>query len=128
MGSQDCCHDPRFTVVGTTVHDATTGRVWWRYGGSGFGGIALAVASCAASIPGGRLPTTAELEAIEIGTPDIINGKMYSVCDPIVDQTAFKSIYDGETYTSDGCVDMLRGISKPYCTVGKQIGILCIVP
>ena len=117
QSGQDCCYDARFSVSGTKVTDANTGKVWYRYGGHGAGGGSL----CPAVIPNGRLPTTAELMAITIGPP--VNN--VSVCSPMVDQKAFKGVYAGDTQTSDGCVDLIRGISKVACTEDTP-GFLCV--
>ena len=83
-----------------------------------------AVAVCAAVFPGGRLPTVAELEAIEIGRPVVLNGRTFEVCAPMVDQSTFAA-FDGETFASDGCVDLLLGVTKPNCTPNQFAGTLC---
>lgn len=114
VGDQSCCHDPRFTVSGTVVTDSATGRKWYRYGGQGAG------TGCSAVIPNGRLPSTSELSAIVIGTP--VNNT--SVCSPTIDQVAFQTVNAGDTVTSDGCVDLLRGISKVACT-SVTVGHIC---
>jgi len=69
--------------------------------------------------------TTAELLAIVIAPP--INN--IGVCDPTLDHSAFAGVYDGDNWTIDGCVDLVRGISKPAaeCSVMGG-GWLCIMP
>jgi hypothetical protein len=71
-------------------------------------------------MPNGRLPTTAELLGIVIGTPV---GNV-SVCSPTVDQQAFQNVYAGDTRTSDGCVNLILGASKASCTEVTP-GFLC---
>ncbi len=121
VGSQACCHDARFSVVGTAVTDATTGLHWFRAGGRGT--KPGAVSSCPVVIPGGRLPTTAELLAITLGPP--VNN--ISVCSPTIDQAAFQTVYAGDAWTSDGCVSLLVGASKAACTESTP-GFLCVAP
>lgn len=116
-GTQSCCHDSRFSVVGSTVVDSTTGLTWYRYGGRGYPS-----AMCPALIPGGRLPTSDELFAITIGPP--VNN--VEVCSPAVDQVAFQNVYAGDTWTSDGCVDLNRVMSSVTCD--SQAGFLCVSP
>lgn len=116
VGDQTCCHDGRFTVAGNVVTDGTSGKRWYRFGGRGAGNEQ----TCGAVLAGGRLPTVAELSAIVIGRP--VNNR--SVCSPTVDQQAFQNAYAGDATASDGCVDLVRGVSKAACS--DDVGFLCI--
>jgi hypothetical protein len=108
MGDQSCCFTTgRYTnYAGATAYDTTTGRTWKR--------------SSAPCDPGWRLPTTAELMGIVIGPP--INN--IAVCNPTVDHNVFVGVAAGDHLTSDGCVDLLRGVSKAQC--GNAFYRLCV--
>jgi hypothetical protein len=121
-GPQECCHNDRFVVVGNTVHDTATGLVWYRGGGDG-SSVQGAAQLCAVVLPNGRLPTTAELLAITIGPP--INN--FAVCSPTLDNQAFINVDPGETYTSDGCVDLVWATSSNIqCPNREGAGFLCV--
>jgi len=59
-----------------------------------------------------------------IGRLVSVNGRNFEVCAPMVDQSTFTAL-DGETFASDGCVDLLLGTTKPSCTPNASTGVLC---
>lgn len=121
-GTQDCCHDARFQVNGNNVFDSTTGRTWYKAEGRA---ASQAGADSLCGVLGGyRLPTTAELQAVMLGGPPIENK---AVCSPALDANAFTNLYPGDSFTSDGCIDLDISSVKIACTE-ETVGFFCIAP
>ena len=114
-----CTEAGRFTFEGdggpTLARDAKGGLVWRRQVTAA--SPAFSPNACAAA--GFRSPTVAELTAL------VLPG-----CVPSLDADVFTGMpFGGDTYATDGCVDMATGKASAVPCVGfSGVHMLCVVP
>jgi len=110
-----CTEAGRFTVDATRATDTRGGLVWRRQ--VTVSTKASSPSACAAT--GFRSPTVAELTAL------VLPG-----CVPSLDADVFTGMpFGGDTYATDGCVDMATGKASAVPCVGfSGVHMLCVVP